>query len=259
MTLTYIDFNDFKKLINYQISVQSLNSVYQDLSRTVDVQKLNVIIEKLKPLLGKKYIDYQTFKKDLSLQLGEDAKKYRVQITKYSTVNFKNQIALLNGFVYEKEFNKSINLSEFKKIIPEDTSVIVSPEQFNFDIYKRIIDSLKQDTLQITSFKQSEISGKISLQKTKMLFFTIPFDKGWHIKVDGKNETLQRINIGFTGIVLPKGNHKIKLYYIPQYDKLTNGISLFAVLIFWLYSGFYFYKKRKAKTLTGHDNNKLKE
>ena len=246
-------------LFPYTTLFRSLNSIYQDLSRTVDAQRLNNIIEKLKPLLGKKYIDSRTFQKNLSLQLGEDAEKYLVQITKYSTVNFKNQIVLLSGFVYEKEFNKSINLSEFKKITPEDTSVIVPPEKFNFDIYKSIIDSLKQDTLQISSFKQSEISGKINLQKTKMLFFTIPFDKGWHLKVDGKKETLQRINIGFTGIVLPKGNHKIKLYYIPQYDKLTNGISLFAVLIFWLYLGFYFYKKRKAKTLTGHDKNELKE
>ncbi len=255
----YIDFNDFKKLINYQISVQSLNSVYQELARTVNAQKLNGIIEKLKPLLGKKFSNYQQFTDALKLQLGEDAKKYRMQITKYSTVNFKNQIALLNGFVYEKEFNKNINLSEFKKIISEDTSVILPSEKFNFDTYKHITDSLKQDTLQITSFKQSEISGKINLQKTKMLFFTIPFDKGWHLKVDGKNETLQRINIGFTGIVLPKGNHKIKLYYIPQYDKFTKGVSLFSVLIFWLYLVFYFYKKRKAKTLTGHDKNKLKE
>ncbi len=244
----YIDFNDFKNLTEYEITLQSLNSLYQDLSRSIPANDVSSIIEKLKPLIMKKYSDYQSFKDAVKLQIGKNIDKYIIPITKYSTQNFKNQIALLNGFIYEKEFNKNINLKEFKKISPVDTTIIVPPQKFNFEIYKNITDKLKQDTLQITSFKQSDIKGKINLSKTKLLFLTIPYDKGWKIKVNDKNETLQRVNIGFSGIVLPKGEHKIELFYVPPYYKITNLITFISVFIFWLYLGFYFYKKQTHKT-----------
>jgi uncharacterized membrane protein YfhO len=80
-----------------------------------------------------------------------------------------------------------------------------------------------------------------------MLFFTIPFDKGWKIRVNGKEKTLNRANIGFTGIILPKGNYDIELYYVPQYYYITVGISLVSVILFWLFLGYWIYKKRTTK------------
>ena len=246
----YFTADDFKSLMNYQISLQSLNLIYQELSMSANAQTVNTIIEQLKPLLRQKFPDLQSFENIIENKIGIDYfEKYHLTITKHSVNNFKNQLALLSSFVYEKDFNNKIDLSEFKQITPNDTNIIVRPEQFNFDIYKQKTNKLKEDTLQITSFKQSEISGKINLSKTKLLFFTIPFDKGWKIKVDGKKETLQRVNFGFTGIVLPKGKHQIELFYIPQYYVISNIISLLSVIIFWLYLGYFFLKKQKSKRL----------
>ena len=238
----YISFNDYKKLTNYKISVQSLNLIFHDLSRSIPQTELNTIIDKLKPLLGKQFSDISSFSNALTKQIGAENKKYVLTIAKYSVDNFKNQIALLSGFVYEPE--NTVNLSEFKEITPDDTSEIMPAEKFNFDSYKQKTDALKEDTFQITSFKQSKIKGKINLSKTKLLFFTIPYDKGWKIKVDDKPETLQRINIGFTGIVLPKGKHTIELHYIPRYYFGTNLITWLSVALFWLYLGLFFYKKK---------------
>ncbi len=239
----YITLEDFRRLLNYKISVQSLNLIYQDLSRSIPQNNLNTIIDKLKPLLGKKFSDITSFSDALTKQIGAENEKYVLTIAKYSVDNFKNQTALLSGFVYEPE--NSINLSEFKKIMPDDTSEIIPAENFNFDIYKQKIDALKKDTFQITSFKQSEIKGKINLSKTKLLFFTIPYDKGWEIKVDGKEQKLQRINIGFSGIILPEGEHRIELFFVPQYYKTANIVTLISVILFWAYLGYFFFGKNK--------------
>ncbi len=246
----YIDYEDFKSLISYQISEQTLSNLYQDLSRNVEFQELNTLINKLQELLNINFPNENLFTNALKTNIGTDnTDRYLLTIKKYSVSNFKNQIALLSGFVYEKYFNKSINIDEFEKINPNDTSIIVPAVNFNFNRYKKITDELKQDSLQITDFTQSTIKGKISLRKTKLLFFTIPFDDGWKIKINDKKTKLSRINIGFTGIILPEGNHTIELYYIPKYSQLSNLISFIAILGFWSFLIYFFIKKKKLKRI----------
>lgn len=46
-----------------------------------------------------------------------------------------------------------------------------------------------------------------------MLLFSIPFDKGWTAKVDGAAVPLERVDIGFMGLVLEKGEHRVELEY----------------------------------------------
>ncbi len=202
----------------------------------------------MQEILNVRYKNADLFSDALTAQIGEEnTELYLMTIKKYSVSNFRNQITLLSGFVYEEEFNNGININDFEKIQLNDSNIIVPASSFNFDNYKEITDKLKQDTLQIIEFTHSKIKGTISLPSTKMLFFTIPFDKGWKIKVNDKDETLQRVNYGFTGISLPKGEHKIELYYVPQYSKLTNTISLISIISFWGFLIFYFIKKRKKQ------------
>lgn len=241
----YISAGDFKKLINYQITPQSLKNIYTELSQKIRQPELNKITGKIQSLLNIRYSTENEFLTALSKLLGyELAEKYKITILKYSILNFKNQIALLSAFVYENKFNNEINISDFNEIKANDSTEIIPAENFNFEIYKQKTELLKQDTLQITNFSNSEIQGIIKLPKTKLLFLTIPFDKGWKMTVNGKEKLLSRVNFGFTGIVLPKGEHKIKLYYIPQYSKLTKYISVFSIIVFWLFLGFSIYKKK---------------
>ncbi len=244
----YIDFKDIKELINYRITGQSLTNIFNDLSRSVEIQTLNQMLSKLQVLLNIQFPDIDAFTKAIKKQLGEDeSEKYLMTIRKYSTDNFRNQLALLNAFVYEEESNSGIDLHDFKRVELSDTNTLVSALQFNFDIYKKISDKLKEDTLEITEFNHSKIKGKIKLENSKMLFFTIPYDKAWKIKVNGQTEILSRVNIGFSGIVLPKGIYEIELYYVPQYSQITGPVSIISVILFWLFLAYHLYKKKKSK------------
>jgi uncharacterized membrane protein YfhO len=155
-------------------------------------------------------------------------------------------LALLNGFVFEKE--SGLDVSGLKKIEPGDTSVIVPAEKFSFEKYKAFTDRLKKDTLIITDFKQYNIKGNISLEKKKLVFLTIPYDESWKLKVDGKPENLYRVNIGYTGVVLPQGNHQIELNFVPRYSKITKLITIVSIILFWTGLMYWVIRKRiKAK------------
>ena len=144
----------------------------------------------------------------------------------------QKDLLFLRGFVAN---NKNLDLKDFKKIEFKDTIT-----NFNFNYYKAFVDSLQKDTLQIMSFSQNKIEGQITLHKNKLLFFSIPYEKGWTVKVDGKKEALFVTNFGFMGLTLPAGNHTIVLSYdLPCYNTfsifvMVLAIAVYLFLIYWM-------------------------
>jgi len=191
----------------------------------------------------------QILKNRFYLPFGFTYDKY-VKFANFQNLSFfHKQLALLNGFVYEEDEFPEIETGNYTALAFADSSVFAAENRFNFQLYQQFTDSLKKDTLAITLFKQDNIIGSISLSKPKVLFFTIPFDEGWKIKVNGIEQKLSRVNIGFTGLDLPAGEHKIELYYVPKYYVLTSLVSWVSVVLFWLYLGYYLIRKRREKKL----------
>ena len=106
------------------------------------------------------------------------------------------------------------------------------PENFNEFQFKADIQARQEGCLDIASFSNNRITGNIKLEQPRMLFFSIPFDRGWQVKVDGKPSELLRVNIGFTGVMLSSGSHRIELEYQPPYWYLGWSISAFSLLVY---------------------------
>lgn len=142
------------------------------------------------------------------------------------------------------EYNESLKKFDVNSI----------PENLSWNYFDSIVNDLRKDTLQITEFKHHNIKGKIAVDSSRMLLFTIPFDPGWHAFVDGKEVPVEMIDIGFTGLMLPKGEHTIELKFVPRGQKLgtiVSGIFFFIYigLIIWYYRKDFvkLYKKIAAK------------
>jgi uncharacterized membrane protein YfhO len=88
-----------------------------------------------------------------------------------------------------------------------------------------------QERLTLTRFSENHIYGTITVPQPRILFFSIPFDRGWQAVVNGANSTLYRVNLGFTGILLPAGNNSIELHFTPRLMKLGALISISAILV----------------------------
>ncbi len=159
---------------------------------------------------------------------------------------FRNDYSLPLGFAYDK----LISLKEFRKLdLPQNNLVLLqaaivaenpgadlqrlpmihaedAPVSFSRAGYKRGVSALKKDAFSIQSFAHNRIEGTIALDKKKLLFFSIPFDRGWRAYVDGAPVPLRQVNIGFLGIVLEKGSHHVQLLFDPPLVKTGLMISL---------------------------------
>lgn len=117
--------------------------------------------------------------------------------------------------------------------------------------YKSNLQSLSKEHLENLSIGTNEISGSISLEKNKILFLSIPYNKNWTAYVDGTEAEIQRANTGFCSIPLTAGEHKIELKYKNRQLKLSSEISLagfagFAITVAAVEAG---RKKKKRAAL----------
>lgn len=77
----------------------------------------------------------------------------------------------------------------------------------------------------LTSFDNDAIKGTINItEDNSYLVTSIPYDKGYTIKVDDAVVKYKNINKGFIGLPISKGNHNVEISYKAPY--LNVGISL---------------------------------
>lgn len=190
-------------------------------------------------------------------------------IAKFGDVTvYKNKFVLPFGFTYDK----AIGEDEFKKLSPtqkdfcllracvignEDKSTFANLKAFNisdtaasitFDNYMAYVNDLKRDNFIISKFSDNNIIGSVNVNESKILFFSIPFDEGWHLKVNDVDVKLYRINAGLTGLPISKGNNKVELTFEPRLKKLGLNITLSGLIILMILLGLKTYRDRKIKS-----------
>lgn len=179
-------------------------------------------------------------------------------------VVLKSKFSLPFGYTYDtylkqSEFDKiSMGLREFvsfSSCIIKDEDVAKYPGlkaynladtmaagSFNWDVYKLKLDALRRDSLNVTNLSETKITGTANASENKMMYLSFPNDKGWHLKVDGKETEKVFLNNGMTGIYLTKGQHQIDLeYHLRAAGKgvyMSIGGIAFCGLLFVLFRKF---------------------
>ena len=74
---------------------------------------------------------------------------------------------------------------------------------------------LADAAMKMDYFSHRLIKGHVDIRNTSMLFLSIPYDSGWSATVDGNEQPLEKVNFGFTGLLLEPGRHAIVLSYAP--------------------------------------------
>jgi uncharacterized membrane protein YfhO len=186
--------------------------------------------------------DVEILKNKYSLPLGFTYDKFIGKRDFRKLSNNQKPIVLFKAFVYDDSSYGDIK--GFSRFQPGDTSV-----NFTWQEYANDISNLKKDTLNMEEFNQNLIKGKINVNQQKLLFFSIPFDKGWMIKIDNKKVKPIIANIGFTGIMVGPGEHKIELSFIPRFYSLGAIISCLSLIVFLAILLIKYFIDRKGNTI----------
>lgn len=119
----------------------------------------------------------------------------------------------------------------------EGQSVSADVYRFDYNALRELQDVLQDESLELTSWKDTKLSGTITTEKGGVMMTSIPYDPGWKIFVDGVETDITEVKDTFLGVELTPGTHTIELRFMPQglvLGGLITVLSLAMLLAIWL-------------------------
>lgn len=173
--------------------------------------------------------DITVIKNIFSMPLGFAYDQYILQSDfKKVSKNYSDAV-FLSAVLIPDSIEKTF--SGFRKMTSFDTA------SFNPETYRTAINVLKKDTMTLTALSQTRVEGKIAIPKKEIFLISIPYDKGWSARVNGKPQEIVLVDGGLIGLLLDKGVDNIELTYANRYftaSFILSGIGclLFLILVF---------------------------
>ena len=188
-------------------------------------------------------------KKEASITIEFEQKSTGIMYTYLASKTNKKVNIMLNGnniidITNQNDyFYNILELGTFEPNTPQqltielldDTIKLENIEFYTLNIEKleEITNKLNKEELTIEKSTGNYIKAKIKVEENnKILYTSIPYDKGFEIKVNNKKTTPIKIFDTLIGLELDKGEYEIELKYTPRGLKLGTIMSIFGLVIY---------------------------
>ncbi|MBP7643510.1 MAG: YfhO family protein [Saprospiraceae bacterium] len=134
--------------------------------------------------------------------------------------------------LYENILVEDKDLPLVSQLKPAKSDAIPFPSMLPY-----LSEGLSKKAMKMESFTNNEIKGSIDIAKPSVVVFSMPFDVGWHAKIDGKSSPLIKVDAGLTGLPITTGKHKIELHFIPPFLYIGCVLALLGIglLVYTIY------------------------
>lgn len=184
----------------------------------------------------------------------------------YATQNgfdiWQNDYYIPLGFTYDEYISRTQydalqesdrDLSMLKAVVLDDDQILrygdilqdaqTGSMSFTQDAYYKDCLARRASSCSTFSRDNTGFTAQITTTKDQLVFFSVPYEKGWTATVNGEPVKVEKVNVGFMAVKVPQGTSTIRFNYMTP--GLIPGIfiTLGAVGIFLLYLSFWKRKK----------------
>lgn len=133
-------------------------------------------------------------------------------------------------------------LGEFAKGDKVEVKLEIGKEQFTYQhalFYQEVVEKTKdlakqlhENAMQIETIQDGKIGGKITVTNPEKstLYLGIPYQEGWHLRVDGKETPIDTVIYQQMIVDLPEGEHEIELTFSLPGMATGIAISILSIL-----------------------------
>ena len=120
---------------------------------------------------------------------------------------------------------------------------------YSYTSYYDACHARSEKTVENLTRTKNGVTAESHFEYDEFVFFSIPYESGWSAYIDDKPVDLEKVNIGFMGLVVPAGDHEIELHYETPGLK-AGAICTFggvaALTVYWVLARRYDAKKRQV-------------
>jgi len=201
-----------------------------------------------------KYIPNKVGSLTYKIKILEDKNLYFTGVTE-ETTDYTNAKMYVNGKYVDDYFTKynsgvydlgKYNIGDVVEVKFEFTKKLdLSNIYFYYEdlnILKKHYNILNLNQVNIEKIASSHLIGNIKLEESSKILFTIPYDEGWNIYVDGEKKEVIKVFDALIMIDLDEGEHSLELKFEPKGLKLGTIVSFVSILLTGI---FYLYNKQR--------------
>ncbi len=122
-----------------------------------------------------------------------------------------------------------------------DSIEVVAVSQENYDTQVKILEN---NRLKVSTMHDNYIKGTVNAENDGLLYLSIPYNDGWKVYIDGKEQETFVADIAFTGVNIDKGKHTVELIYRPVGFKAGLLMSITGIIVLAV---ILIYKRMKRK------------
>lgn len=170
-------------------------------------------------------------------------------VTQKSQINITGQYYNIGYYEQATNVTFTVNFSGTSSVSFIDPKIV----GLNTKTFESAVTSIQNKGVDF-SVKGRKAQAHITSDTNQILLTTIPFDKSWTAYIDGKKVPITPFKNAFVSIPIEKGEHTIKLVYLP--DGFLLGLFLFILctIIFIIYA--YLLNKHNKKKIKLYSKRK---
>ena len=172
--------------------------------------------------------------KDVLIYIGS-AQDKTIRITRTNLENgsidssyispLEGQIINLGACPVKGKERMSVQIT-FAKAVSENMKICCYT--INSDALDIVTEKFASNPLQVTSYDSSHLKGTADFTESGYLFTSIPYDKGWTVRIDGKKTAAEPAYGAMMSVPVTAGHHEITFSYEPPGLKAGLIITCFA-------------------------------
>lgn len=182
-------------------------------------------------------LGFKVWKNDNYIPLGFTYDNYITQ-SQYSSSSSKDRLLLKGMLLSTKQ------IQTYSGILSPLSNDVV----YNLSDYDMAQDCTNRREETCTTFSRDNrgFTATINLKKQNLVFFSVPYDKGWTATVNGQPVHIEEVNVGFMAVLCPAGKSTIRFNYmtVGLYAGIATTAGGIAVLVLYLLYGKYVFPER---------------
>ena len=114
-----------------------------------------------------------------------------------------------------------------------DETPKVSAEAYvlNEEVLAQAVEILSKEHLENVQMDSTHISGTLCLEKEGRLVLSVPYEKGWTVKINGETVEPSTFGEALLAFDLEAGNYTIEMHYVPEGRNMGILVSVGSVMI----------------------------
>ena len=185
---------------------------------------------------------YTLYHNDNYVPMGFTYDYYVTEATYEASVKTLRSNLLLRALVLEDE-----DVEKYSSYLTELPDALL--DDLHYDSYTQDCADRRAHSCSVFQMNNAGFHAEITLDKTNLVFFSVPYDDGFTAYVNGEKTDILRVDEGLMAVLCPAGASSIDFVY--QAAGLSAGRVVTAVAIpVWVVYVAYFVRRKRRSTGT---------